>query len=85
MAAVGCMAIRRDRQVQGDAITGPRTRPRPAGDTHTDEIAVAKLTVSPVHQRTCGCLPQEVYRHAETPAQAFQVQPLAFAIVAVTR
>ena len=29
LADVGCMAIRRDRQVQGDAIASSRTRPRP--------------------------------------------------------
>lgn len=32
MAAVGCMAIRSDRVVQGNAITGLRTRPRPIAE-----------------------------------------------------
>jgi len=38
MVAVGRMAIRPDRQVQGDAITGSRTRPRPIGDAHEAEF-----------------------------------------------
>ena len=44
MAAVGCMAICGDRQVQSDAITGLRTRRRPLGVGGVVETMAAKLT-----------------------------------------
>jgi len=48
MAAVGYVAIRRDRQVQDDVITGPRTRPRPSAVGRVSEKPAAKpaLTIA---------------------------------------
>jgi hypothetical protein len=45
MVAFACMAIRSDRQVQGDAITGLRTRPRPRAVARETNLASEKLPV----------------------------------------
>ena len=46
MVAVGCMAIRSDRQVQGDAITGLSTRPRPKPGIGLSVIMAVKQSLS---------------------------------------
>jgi hypothetical protein len=50
MAAVGYVAIRRDRQVQDDVITGPRTRPRPFGDIQFPGILAAKPSLAQAYR-----------------------------------
>jgi hypothetical protein len=45
IAAVGCLAIRHDRQVQGDATTGSSTRPRPTAVGHARRFDAGKPTL----------------------------------------
>jgi hypothetical protein len=44
VAAVGCIAIRHDSQVQGDTITGSRTRPRPIAAGQFIQMVAEKPT-----------------------------------------
>ena len=46
MAAVGCMAIRSDRQVQGNTIKGSRTRHRPSADSRPARVLAAKQSLA---------------------------------------
>jgi hypothetical protein len=83
MVAFACMAIRSDRQVQGDAITGLRTRPRPVADLWNSRFHASKLTVKGLNlpfsrrARKCGSCTTRMTAGALTYAEPAAWRPAA--------